>query len=186
MLNGDSIEDVRNFTYLGGGVSKNWDFDEDIKARLWKARKAFVTLRLIWRSINISLKTKPRIYETNVKSVLLYGSETWKQTNKTENDLQVSVNKCLRQIIQVRWPDKITNTGLWVRTNQLLITDTIKRFKWRWAGHTLRRTDSNITKHSLDWNPQVKRRRGRPTTTWRRTIEAEVRAWQLNGQRQRE
>ena len=61
---------------------------------------------------NISLKTKLRIFETNVKSVLLYGSETWKQTKKNENDLQVFVNKCLRQILQIRWPEKISNSSL--------------------------------------------------------------------------
>ena len=91
-------------------------------ARLGKARHAFITLRPIWRSRNISGKTKLRIFETNVKSVLLYGSETWKQTKESEHDLQVFVNKCLRQILQIRWPEKITNIELWERTNCPLLT----------------------------------------------------------------
>ena len=128
---------------------------------------------------NISLKTKLRIFKINVKSVLLYGSETWKQTKEKEHDLQVFVNKCLRQILQIRWPDKISNIELWERTNQLPIIDTIRKRKWKWIGHILRRQNSNITKNALDWNPQGKRRRGRPSTTWRRTIEAELKACQL-------
>ena len=44
MLNGDSIEDINIFTYLGSVVSKNGVADEDIKARLRKAKQAFVTL----------------------------------------------------------------------------------------------------------------------------------------------
>ncbi|XP_022330246.2 uncharacterized protein LOC111128732 [Crassostrea virginica] len=122
VLNGKSIEDVNNFTYLGSIVSKNGGANEDIIARLGKARHAFITLRPTWRSRNISRKTKLRIFETNVKSVLLYSSKTWKQTKESEHDLQVFVNKCLRQILQIRWPEKITNIELWERTNCPLLT----------------------------------------------------------------
>lgn len=175
-LDGQSIEDVKQFTYLGSIVSKNGGADEDIKSRLGKARHAFVTLRPIWKNKNISQKTKLRIFETNVKSVLLYGSETWKQTKKNEHDLQVFINKCLRQILQIRWSEKISNEELWEKTGQSPITNTIKKRKWHWIGHILRRPQSNITRQALDWNPQGKRRRGRPTTTWRRTIDAELKA----------
>ena len=137
-------------------------------------------LRNIWKNRNIGLKTKLRIFETNVKSVLLYGSETWKQTKKTEQDLQMFVNKCLRQILRIRWPEKISNQELWRRTNQTPIINTIKERKWRWIGHILRRPPTNITRHALDWNPQGKRRRGRPVTTWRRTLDMELRSIQMS------
>jgi len=54
------------------------------------------------------------------------------------------------------------------------ITNTIKKRNRVWIGHILRRPQSNITRQALDWNPQSKRRRGRLTTTWRRTINAEL------------
>jgi hypothetical protein len=125
------------------------------------------------------LRTKLRIFETNVKSVLLYGSETWKQTKKNEQDLQAFINKCLRQILNIRWPERITNTELWRRTNQTPIVQTIKQRKWHWIGHFLRRPQ-NITKQALDWNPQGKRKRGRPMTTWRRTLEVELRSIRMS------
>ena len=50
----------------------------------------------------------------------------------------------------------------------------IKRRKWRWLGHTLRKPADNITRRGLRWTPQGKRKRGRPKTTWRRSTEAEV------------
>jgi hypothetical protein len=50
----------------------------------------------------------------------------------------------------------------------------IKKRKWRWIGHTLRKTAGAIEKDALDWNPQGARRRGRPRKTWRRTIEKEI------------
>jgi len=41
---------------------------------------AFGTLNTVWRSTAYSNNTKIRIFNTNVKSVLLYGCETWKLT----------------------------------------------------------------------------------------------------------
>ena len=46
------------------------------KNRQGKARAVFVQLKNIWTSKELSLKTKVRQFNTNVKSVLLYGSET--------------------------------------------------------------------------------------------------------------
>lgn len=174
------IQDVDSFTYLGSIVIKTGGADQDIKSRIGKARHAFVTLRAIWKSSNINLKTKIRIFEKNVKSFLLYGSETWKQTKKNEHDLQVFVNKCLRQLLKIRWHEKISNQDLWKKTNQNPISDTIKKRKWRWIGHILRREQGNITKHALDVNPPGKRKRGRPVTTWRRLLDNELRSIQMS------
>ena len=40
---------------------------------------------------------------------------------------------------------------------------------WRWNEHTLRREDGSIAKFALEWNPSGKRKRGRPTQSWRTT-----------------
>ena len=173
-LGGKAIEDVAQFTYLGSIVSKTGGTEEDIRARIGKARHAFVTLKPIWKSRAITLKTKLRLFNSNVKTVLLYGSETWRHTKNLDNKLQVFVNMCLRQIIGIRWPDRISNHELWQRTKQVPIADAIRQRKWRWVGHTLRRDQLNIARHSLEWNPQGSRRRGRPVMTWRRTLNTEL------------
>ena len=49
-----------------------------------------------------------------------------------------------------------------------------------WVGHTLRRDPTSITRQALDWNPQGKRRRGRPTTTWRRSLDTELRTYGIS------
>jgi hypothetical protein len=71
--------------------------------------------------------------------------------------------------------DRITNEDLWSITQQKAIEYRIKRRKWNWIGHTLRKEAGTIEKTALDWNPQGYRRRGRPNVTWRRTIEDEIR-----------
>ena len=73
--------------------------------------------------------------------------------------LQAFVNKCLRHILRIWWPNIISNEELWRQTDQEKIDVTIKRRKWQWIGHTLRRPPEDITKQSLDWNPAGKRKK---------------------------
>ncbi|KAL9957133.1 hypothetical protein ACROYT_G038735 [Oculina patagonica] len=50
----------------------------------------------------------------------------------------------------------------------------IARRKWAWIGHTLRKPGTDTTKQALKWNPQGKRKVGRPAKTWRRSTEEEL------------
>ncbi|KAK3697595.1 hypothetical protein RRG08_033325 [Elysia crispata] len=76
--------------------------------------------------------------------------------------------------MKIKWSDKVHNNILWERTGQEPIDKEIGRRKWRWIGHTLRKPTSSITRHALQWNPQGKRVRGRPQTTWRRQLEEDM------------
>ena len=110
---GEPIDEVDEFTYLGSIVSKKGCTDEDIQARIGKARQAFAMLRPIWRSTALTTKTKLRVFGLNVKAVLLYGSETWRLTKRLEQKLQVFINKSLRNILRIWWPGKVSNKELW-------------------------------------------------------------------------
>ena len=77
--------------------------------------------------------------------------------------------------MNIKWTDKITNEELCIITKQKPIEIQIKRRKWNWIGHTLRKEAEAIEKTALDWNPQRYRRRGRPKRTWQRTVEEEIR-----------
>ncbi|XP_068630723.1 uncharacterized protein [Battus philenor] len=56
----------------------------------------------------------------------------------------------------------------------------IKCRKWNWIGHTLQKVPDHIPRQALKWNPQGKRRRGRPKQTWRRRMTAEVKAVRMS------
>ena len=174
-VDGKPLEETDCFTYLGSKINKTGGTEEDTKARIQKARVAFLMLSKIWKSKLIKLKTKMRIFNSSVKSVLLYSSETWRITKHTVNKIQTFVNRCLRRIMKVKWSDKVSNNTLWTKTNQLPVEIEIKRRKWRWIGHTLRKPTTSITRQALTWNPQGKRKRGRPRNTWRRDVESEAR-----------
>ncbi|GFG35991.1 hypothetical protein Cfor_03572 [Coptotermes formosanus] len=89
--------------------------------------------------------------------------------------MQLFINRCLWKILQIRWPDTIRNEAVWERTGQKPLERQIKKRKWSWIGHTLRKTPGITEKDALDWNPQGKRKRGQPKKTWRRTVEEEAR-----------
>jgi hypothetical protein len=54
----------------------------------------------------------------------------------------------------------------------------IRRRKFGWIGHTLRKDGGEIPKDALQWNPQGSRKRGRAKNSWRRSVIKEVgRSW---------
>nr|KAG5691089.1 hypothetical protein BaRGS_027593 [Batillaria attramentaria] len=133
-----------------------------------------VMLKNVWASKVVSIRTKLRIFNSNVKSVLLYGCETWRTTKTMQQKIQTFLNTCLRRIFNIRWPEKIRNEELWERAGQEPVAKQILRRKWGWIGHTLRKPASSTTRQALTWNPQGKRKRGRPRNSWRRDTEAEL------------
>ncbi|VDO69765.1 unnamed protein product [Schistosoma margrebowiei] len=46
---------------------------------------------------------------------------------------------------------------MWERTNQLLAEEEIRKRRWTWIGHTLRKSSNCITRQALTWNPEGKR-----------------------------
>ena len=63
---------------------------------------------------------------------------------------------------------------LWERAGQEPVAKQILRREWGWIGRTLRKPASSTTLQALTWNPQRKRKRGRPRNSWRRDTEAEL------------
>ena len=173
-IGGEYIEKVEKFTYLGSQISNTGGTEDDIKSRINQAQCVFYKLRQFWNSKAISTNTKVKIFNSNIKSVLLYGAESWKGNKNGYSKLQTFINKCLRKILRVYWPNKITNKELWKRTNQEPVEIEILKRKWCWIGHTLRKDERDITKESLEWNPQGARKKGRPVNTWRRTVHREA------------
>ena len=105
-IDGQDIEDVEEFTYLGATICKEGGGMKDQKNRISKARGAFVRLKKTWRSSNISRKTKLKLFKTLVVPVILYGCETWKMNKGDNKVLDVFQNKCLRQILRIRWEEQ--------------------------------------------------------------------------------
>ena len=83
------IDDVESFVCLGANVSSSGGMEDDIKAKLSKARAAYPYSKpeKVQKNSQFTTKNKIRIFKSNVISVLLYGCETWRMTQTDEKKL---------------------------------------------------------------------------------------------------
>jgi hypothetical protein len=67
----------------------------------------------------------------------------------------------------VKWCDFIINTAMREENQQEYISSFIKRKRWSYIDHVMRKNDMNITQQQLFWVPTKKRNKGRPKETLR-------------------
>ena len=97
-----NLEEVEEFTCLGSIVNIEGGTDACVKNRINKARVIFNILGKVWSAKNISRGTKMKIFISNVKSLLLYGAETWRTAKAMLSKIQRFINYCLRKIMNIR------------------------------------------------------------------------------------
>ena len=97
---------------------------------------------------------------------------------RLDDDLLDEVNSDLYQLMSMKnLADTLANHHQQQRSmakNQRPADAAIMMRRWRWIGHTLRKPSTNITRQALSWNPQGKRKRGRPRNSWRRDLKADI------------
>ena len=172
-INGSNVEETEEFTYLGAKLCKEGGGMRDLRNRISKARGAFIKLKKIWSSKSITRRTKIKLYKTLVVPVLLYGCETWKMNKGDDKEIDVFQNKCLRKILKVQWKDHVSTEELLKRAEMEPLSQEVMRRRWKMIGHILRKDKNCDEGIALTWAPEGRRRRGRPKTTWRRTVERE-------------
>ena len=152
-FHGKDLKDVPDFTYLGSKLTRERGACDDIKSRLQKARNAFLAMNQVWKSSIYGVKIKVKIFNNNVKSVLMYGSECWRITMGDTRKCEAFQNRRLRRILRIYWPNKISNQKLRKRTNSHKTDASIKIRRWRYIGHVLRKGSEDDTKIAMTWTP---------------------------------
>ncbi|XP_068684762.1 uncharacterized protein [Montipora foliosa] len=165
-FDGEELEVVSKFVYVGGTVTQEGVSDEDIKSRLGKARAAFSKLRNIWKSSQLKLKTKLKIFKSNVIAVLLYSCETWCMTKRDATKLDVFLHKSLRRLMKIYWPIKISNEEIRNRANISTISEQIFRRRWMFIGHVLRMDPNKHPKTAFTWAPDGRGSRVQTERDW--------------------
>ena len=69
---------------------------------------------------------------------------------------------CLRRILRIRWPQKICNEEIEKITRVNKISNELRRRRWNWIGHVLRKEQNNDCMVAMGWQPEGKRAVGRP------------------------
>ena len=84
-----------------------------------------------------------------VLTTLLYGSETWTAYRRHEKQLNHFHLRCLRNLLHIRWQDKVPDTEVLKQANFPSIITTMRKAQLRWAGHVSRMPDDRIPKQLL-------------------------------------
>ncbi|KAA3680816.1 uncharacterized protein DEA37_0005169 [Paragonimus westermani] len=173
----NSLETVDSFTYLGSTISSACNIADEISARIAKAPVAFSKLRHLWRRKDVRLSLKGRVYNACVRSILLYGSETWPVRKQDINRLAVFDHRCLRHLAHIKWADRVSNAAVRRRVfrnarDARSIDQLITLHSLQWLGHVLRMPAEILSYQALyteATNSWVKPRGGQ-ATTWSRNM----------------
>ena len=76
-IDGETMETVTDFIFLGSKITADGDFSHEIKRRLFLGRNAMTNLDRILKSSDIMLVTKVHRVKAMVFPVVIYGCENW-------------------------------------------------------------------------------------------------------------
>ena len=178
-VDGNTIEAVDKYVYLGKTITRTGDIDEEIKKRIGLGWNAFGKWSHILKNREASPKVKKRLMDTYILPVMTYAAETWALSEAQLESLAIAQRKMERQMIGVSLLDHKTNTWIREQTQIEDIRKNIKESKHRWAGHVARMTDNRWTSRTTIWQPRLfQRGRGRPSLRWRDEIDSQFgRQW---------
>ena len=76
-IDGETVETVADFIFLGSKITADGDCSHETKRRLLLGRKVMTNLDSILKSRDITLPTKVRVVKAMVFPVVMYGCESW-------------------------------------------------------------------------------------------------------------
>ena len=108
------------------------------------------------------------MFKTTVRAVLMYCCKAWKLTKTEAMKLDTFQYKCMKRILKIR-PRAISHQQIQETTGVNRTSDEIRRRRWNWIGHIMRKNREEHCVTALEWRPEARRRPGRPKTTWLKT-----------------
>ena len=166
-INGELIEEVENFKYLGSQISVKGGTERDVNCRLNEASKCLGGLKSVLKNRYLGMESKKRLYESVIVPTVLYGAETWCLRETERKKLNVFEMKCLRGMTGLYLRDRIRNEEIRRRIGvRKTMAEMADVRVLGWFGHMVRMGEDRVTKRV--WNSKVSgtRPRGRPTMTW--------------------
>ena len=171
-VNGEVLKVTHSFPYLGSVLSDDGQLDLEITSRISKASSSFGRLTSrVWNSHDITLTTKIALYRAVVISTLLYGAESWTTYRRHLSSLETFHQRCLRNILRVKWEDKVANTEVLAKAGCSSIEAFVRKRQLQWAGHVLRMNNSRLPK--VVFYSELKegqRQMGRPRKRYRDSL----------------
>ena len=146
-VDGEQIEEVEHFKYLGSLKAANGRCEKDIRTRISMAKKRMLDLVSIWKDRGIRKELKMKLVRALVWTVLTYGAEGWTLLKADENRIQAAEMRIYRRMLRISWKERRTNDSVMLELNttrQLL--GLVLRRKLSFLGHTHREGGCQLVK----------------------------------------
>ena len=101
-INGETMETVTDFIFLGSKITADSDYSQEIRRRLLLGRKAMTNLDSILKSRDITLPIKVCLVKTMVFPVVIYGCESWTIT-KAEHQRIDALATWYKELAHWKW-----------------------------------------------------------------------------------
>ena len=108
-IDGETMETVTHFIFLGSKITADGDFSHEIKRHLLPGRKAITNLDSILKSRDITLPTKVHLVKAVVFPVVMYGCESWTIKKAECRRIDAFELWCWRRLLRVPWTARISN-----------------------------------------------------------------------------
>ena len=108
-LQGQNLERVNTFKYLGATLAENGDLDAEMTRRIQSGWQNWKRVSGILCDRRISLRFKGKVYKTVVRPAMMYRAETWAVKKAQEKKLDVAEMRMLRWMSGVTKLDRIRN-----------------------------------------------------------------------------
>ena len=157
-LQGQALEEVEPFSYLGSEVGQSAKVEKEVVVRLEKTGKVYqMWRRKVFRSRNLGKAIKLQAFRTMIMSVLLYGAETWPVTQHDIRKLKTFQMRCLRYILGLTLWDMHRNVDILKVAGELPVEEQLRHMRLQWLGHVERMPDHHSQKQLLKCRPQGKK-----------------------------
>ena len=165
-IDGETVEKVADFNFLGSQITADGDCSREIKRRLLLGRKVMTNLDSILKSRDITLPTKVCLVKGMVFPVVMYGCESW--TIKKVGHQRIDAFKlwCWRRLLRVPWTARRPSQSILKEIGPgCSLEGLMLKLKLQYFGHLMRRVDS-LEKTRMLEGIGSRRRRGRQTMRW--------------------
>ena len=122
-----------------------------------------------------SLKMQGRIFQSCIRSAMLYGGETWCLKENEMAILRRTEKAMMRALCGVMMIEKRRSQELMSFLGLRDTLDGLPRASGvRWYGHVLRSDNGRVLRRALDFKVAGRRGRGRQNMTWKRQVEEHI------------
>ncbi|KAK3557140.1 hypothetical protein QTP70_024734 [Hemibagrus guttatus] len=138
-LQGEEVQKVQEFKYLGSTVQSNGECGKEVKKRVQAGWNGWRKVSGVLCDRKISARIKGKVYRTVVRPAMLYGLETVSLRKRQESELEVAELKMLRFSLGVTRLDRIRNKYIRGTAHVGRLGDKVREARLRWFGHVQRR-----------------------------------------------